>query len=253
MKNSSLEKLVRKFALTGLLSAAALGPMKAAESPSEVKEEKGIKVEITLLPPPQGISLNENGSFNEIDFRKDFAKLNYQEKVPQILEIYKDVKKNGFTVENRNKLISLFPENKQVAKAIHSMNEGNMKTALKAQTGDGLGGVFLISGLFVTAFGLLHAGASESKYNPGFVDLESKEALFFTVIPIVVGVALLISSAVNYDNPDLKKIISSEEKMADALVLYQKNLDNEYAKKIREVSPDVIRNIRIMNTIENSK
>lgn len=234
MKN--LEKTLKKTILTGALAAAAIAPMKGKAAEKTEGAPKTTKIEMQMPAVPEWIITDKDGNFDKQAVADAFDKLNYKEKIPQVWEIYKDARKNGYSEKHTDQMLKLFPQDKSVEVAVKDLVDSVRKDVILRNT---LGGAYV--GLALTGFVLsatLFAMAGKED------DEEDKKS---TRKGGAVGMlaCLTVAATMGLLASDFGNIIKSEKEMKERVMKVSEEAYNAYMKETKkqmvELAPEIVR------------
>jgi len=206
--------LGKMLATAGLLVTTAIAPMKASEEQGKIPERKGEDIELRLPGIKWTIFVDRDGKFDRKAAEEAFDKLNYEEKIPQVLEIYKDAKKNGLSEKHIEQLDTLFPHDRVVALQIHNAIKNREKDVEKA--------ILLSLGAVLFSAMAVLTGVSVIK---DMKELPPNGKHILHQVGFVTAVALTLSASSRAFKlaEDFEKTLKSEKNMKEFVVNVQEN------------------------------
>lgn len=220
-----MRKLGKSLLLTGVLASASMGSLKA-EEPTQAEPRNNMKIEQTITAKPRWVFADKDGNFDAQAVGKAFDQLNYAQKAPQVLAIYKDAQENGFSQKHADQLAALFPQQKTAQKI--KMDAAVLENASDNSNVSGAGYLGL-KVLSIIAFAVaMVAGMTSSAKKMRYERLDGRDVMAIA-LPVLV-MAGCIAGMKRYEKDSFEQIISNPEKMRKCVIQVHRQAYDKYLK-----------------------
>lgn len=220
-----MKKLGKSLLLTGVLASASMGSLKA-EEPAQAEPRNNMKIEQTIAPKPERVFADKDGNFDAQAVGKAFDQLNYAQKAPQVLAIYKDAQENGFSQKHADQLAALFPQYKAAQKIV--MDAAVLENASDNSNVSGAGYLGLKVLSLIAFAAAMVAGITSTAKKQRYERLDARDVVAIA-LPVLV-MAGCIAGMQKMEKNNFEQIISNPEKMRECVIQVHRQAYDKYLK-----------------------
>lgn len=236
-KKSNLKAL-----LAATLSAAAL--FGSTAKADENKKSEGTSAEKTKIETIQHSSIllpfaDKNGNFDKKAAEEAFDALKYKEKLPQILKIYEDGKKDGsISRKQMDKLLSLFPQKDKMSEDILKRVSSDLLKKGGENFLQALGGLLLAVTALASPSLAIIGGGSVSAMKEKSLRPMGFSVLMLIAAFVATGPYCMYKGNEMQKETHMKEILTSPENMKAYSVGKQEEAFREYKKRLEQENSD---------------
>ena len=169
---------------------------------------------------------DKDGNFDAQAVGKAFDQLNYAQKAPQVLAIYKEAQENGFSQKHADQLAALFPQQKTAQKI--KMDAAVLENASDNSNVSGAGYLGLKVLSIIAFAAALLAGAASAAKKQRYEMLNGRDVMAIA-LPVLV-MAGCIAGMKRYEKDSFEQIISNPEKMRKCVIQVHRQAYDKYLK-----------------------